>query len=131
MKQETQIKFVVIAGALLVAVVACVAALSYASLMIWGLFDDTTVTFRNDSGKPCTVSATVVDVERGESRSEHRHTLPASGTATIEVQHGIKKIEYAVDGKEGTISFDMWHGEDVVLAIDREKTLERVWDRRQ
>jgi hypothetical protein len=107
-------------------VATCVAALPYASSVTWGLFDDTVVTIRNDSGQNCSFWATVVDVERGEGESDHRYTLPAGGSATIEVQHGIKRIDYIVNGNEGTISFDMRHGQEVVLAINRDETLRRV-----
>ena len=85
---------------------------------IYSLFDDTTITFQNNSGNPIQLKAKIVEVEQDGFEWEYKSQIKTAEKDTLGVAQGIKRIEYTVDQTEGEIEFDMWRGEDVTLVID-------------
>ena len=45
----------------------------------------------------------------------------------MDVQSGVKILEYDINQRTGEIAFDMWHGEQVYLRIDQTLSLDQFF----
>ena len=119
--------FYLIGTGVVCAVVGVLFLLTPFGVAVFFAFDDTTITFENGRGEPCTVTVTIIELEHGNRESEHRFDLSVQETKVIDVEHGIKTVQIVVDGQAGQIEFDQWNGEDVGLKIQGDGSLVQIW----
>ncbi len=116
-------KFIIITLILTFIILAAV-TLPYWSFYISSLFDNTTITFQNNSGKLIQIKAKIIEVEQDDYEWKYESEIKNGDKDTLEVVSGIKYIKYTIDQTEGEIEFDMWNGEDVTLVINSNKKIE-------
>ena len=114
----------------LLAVLAAIALIGVPlALHIWfGLFNATTISLRNRSGSPVEVRIDVFEMEDAGRQWNHACRLEDGAGDVLPVAHGLKRIEYDVDGVTGRLDLDMWRGEDVVLVVTGDRSLRPSYD---
>ena len=101
------------------------------SIFVFMYFDDTTITFQNDLEEEVNLSMTIVEVESYGIENDYDFTLGKGEKHLLEVIGGIKRIKYKINQTEGVIEFDMWNGEEVLLKITPDHTLEQFFENRK
>ena len=111
---------IVVAGALVGALLFTLIGMAF-----FMSFDDTTMIFENGTNRSRNVTATIIEIEHDSRERVHQFVLPASGTKVLEVEHGVKRVRYVVDGSSRELDFDQWNSEDVQLTLQEDGSFTR------
>ena len=111
-------------------ILLCVVVWPYLSFFVCFWWDNTTITFQNNSGSLIDINSRIVDVEQDGFEWKYESEIANGDKNTLEVDIGIKRIEYTINQVKGEIDFDMWSGDDVILVINSDKTIEKQYKHR-